>query len=199
MSVFNLFDLKDKEYYYRASRYAEANWLQGIPVRYTPCIGYDTDVNNDPIPKFADPVMIHIILVQLTKATLEKHHWISEGEDALGIDLSAINFPAYKKWRDEGSDTDKVDDFLIPIGRYSKIELPYKMVSSGDNDYSIMNIIGDAVRPLIWQCQIAPIRQQVDLKPSTEAIDTTLKQPDDNSISKSLLNIELDDPDEPTL
>lgn len=192
---FNLFNLGDKEYYYRSSRYAEANWLQGVPVIYTPALGYDTDVNNDPIPKYGDPIQIYVLFLQMSKATLEKKNWITEGESALELDLSAIHFPRYKKWRNEGSDLNKVDEFLIPVGRYSKIKMPYKMTSSGSNDYTVMNIQGDAVRPLIWQCQIAPQRQQTDIKPETSEIDTSLNPQSDSNLSTSLLRMEEEDND----
>ena len=169
MVNYNPINLDNREAFYRASRFSESFGLLGYEVTYTPCISYKLNNQGDPTDlKYGAPVKTFISIVTLNQVTLEKRGWITE-ETPIVADISEIVFPLYVKWRDEDNSNPKnVDDFLIPITRYSLIRIPYQLQKLGEVDYAIMDIYGDDTRPMVWECKLAPVRDLTDANPTEE-------------------------------
>ena len=191
MVNYNPINLNNSESYYRASRISESFNLMGYEVTITPCLSYKLNNQGDPTDlKYGDPVKTFISLLSLSQVTLEKRGWITE-TNPIVADISEVIFHKYKQWRDEeDQDPQKIDNFLMPITRYSIVNIPYMMQKLGDVNYVIMDIYGDDTRPLVWECQLAPVRDLTDADPTKEG--TQLYRT--NEIGKvAILNEEGDD------
>lgn len=185
MVNFNTFGMKGKEFYYRASRISESLNMHGVPIVYTPSSKYDTDINNDPNPEYLDPVDTFVRFVDLPRTTLEKRNWISEGEDPIVVEISSIIFSKYLEWRSKGSNLEETDDFIVPVSRWSLVELPYKMFADGSNLYRVTNVQGLTTRPFVWECKLAPQRMKTDMIPET--IETEDKLPGNESYDSTTI------------
>lgn len=191
MVNYNPINLNNREAFYRASRFSESFGLLGYEVTYTPCISYNLNNQGDPSDlKYGEPVKTFVSLVSLNQVTLEKRGWITE-DTPIVADLSEILFPQYQKWRDvDNQNPEKIEDFLIPITRYSLLKIPYQLQKLGEVDYAIMDIYGDDTRPMVWECKLAPVRDLTDADPSKPGAQLYR----DNTIGKiSILNKDGDD------
>lgn len=162
MVNYNPINLSNMESYYRASRFAESFALLGYAITYTPCIEYTLDARGDPTNiEYGEPIQTYMSIVTLNQVTLEKRGWITEDTPIIA-DLSEVIWSKYLEWKSAGNDENRSDSFLLPITRYSIIEIPYQLDKLGRAEYAVMDIYGDDTRPLVWECRLAPVRNLSD-------------------------------------
>lgn len=168
---YNPVNLNSAELYYRASRFSESLSLMGYAVKYTPCLSYKLNVQGDPSDMvYGETVDTFISIIELNKLTLEKRGWITEGTPIVA-DISEILFKQYLESRNSLTGEVNLDEFIISVGRYSIIQIPYKFATNEYSSYRVMDIYADDTRPLIWECQLAPIRGQTDADSKTEEVE----------------------------
>lgn len=185
--MYNLQTNNTYDHLYYASNIAESHWLMGIKSKFYECLEYERDSAGDYYGTFDDPQDISIVFEDNPRSVLEKMNWLAEGEELpYLVYISAIDYPKYKKWRDE-TDLDKLSDedknywlsntdspFLINVTKYSRVEIPYQMREVGTQLFTITQIRGDSVNPTVFTCKLVPHRGAIDMDESTPEIDRDL-------------------------
>lgn len=168
---YNPVNLPNEEMYYRASRFSESLSLMGYAVKYTPCLSFELNNQGDPVNmQYGERVDTFISILELNRLTLEKRGWITE-DTPIVADISEILFKPYLEYRNSDRTDKDVSEFLLPIGRYSLIEIPYKFATDEYSAYRVMDIYADDTRPMIWECKLAPVRGQTDADTTTPEVD----------------------------
>jgi hypothetical protein len=197
MSVYHVQETPEHEHLYASANMSEANWLMGVACKFTPCTDYFRDINSDPHPTYDETTYdINIHFDDNPKALLRSLNWLSEGEELPYVAyISNIIYPKFREFKksckeqglnvkeafdksfnDDGTPSD-TNNFYMIVSRYSLLELPYKMDVVGTQKFWVTDIQGDSVNPFIWICKLAPYREQVDVDPTTEKVDS--KRSDD--------------------
>lgn len=203
MGFYHIQEVHTHEYLYRSANMSEAHWLLGTSVKFYPCVSYTRDIANDPHPTWGHPEDINIVFDDNPKAKLRKLNWLAEDENLpYLVYISNIVYPRFKEFKkkhrlegtkkikqyfDEAFNEDGTpsnsNSFFIPVKQFSKVVVPYNMEVKGEQKFIVTEIIGDSVNPFIWNCKLAPYREQVDMKPETIRIDQKLSTDIKHSIS----------------
>lgn len=160
------------ELQFHSMMFAEALHLQGDQCMLYQLEGksdyvVEKDYANDPKPKYIDPVIIDVLLDTNPQAKLRKMNWLAESDD-LPI-LAYVSNHAYRKPNDYEE---------IVVTQYCIIELPYSLRDLGTQKFIVTDVRSEGLHPLYWTCKLAPVRDQVDLDPSTPEVDSTLPASD---------------------
>lgn len=184
MSLYHIQEAPIYEYLYRSANLSEAHWLYGTLVDFYPCLSYARDVSNDPHPVWSHPEKINIYFEENPKAKLRKLNWLADDENLPFLAyISNIIYPKFRQFKkqynndyksikaqfekafNEDGTPSETNSFYIPVRRYSKVVVPYKMEVSGEQKLIVTEITGDSTNPFIWTCKLVPYHEQVDMRP----------------------------------
>ena len=186
MGFYNVAQAHDIDHLYKSACFSEANWLRGTECLFYPCKDYERDLESDFHSQLGDPVTVNVVLEDYTKAELEKLNWIAESDELpFHAYVSNIIWPEFVKARRAyTSETGTFKDFFtscfndkselitnqpwyVRVSKFAILEFPYVMEVAGTQKFRVLKVLGDQTNPFIWDCQIAPHRDQVDLIPDT--------------------------------
>lgn len=149
----------EHDFYARAI--AEAAQLLGEPALiYIPDVK-KYDINNDKQIVYQKPILINIIFEENPKPILKKNNWLTEDPDLPYV----VYIP---KKADDYSDVNAEKDSLIKITNI-QVDNMY------ESDFIITNIVGSKLRPLFWECKLAPYRPNVKGKSHNSDVPDSTK------------------------
>lgn len=163
-----LLSMSEREYKSYIKEITEATKLIGQKAMLYQLSSEVKDIYRDPTLTFIDKVEIGIIFEENPKPILKKYKWLTEDDE--------LPYVCYIVAKDlKYNDLDIREHMVIDIEN----EYGYK----DNKKFTISNIRGNSIDPLMYICKLVPYREKIDLKPSTPEYDNKTKETDNTNYS----------------
>jgi hypothetical protein len=135
-----------KDYDLVRGQFSEAAEHVGIPVIFYECSSDSSDLYNDPINKYKNPVRLHVILDEQPKTKILKElGWFTEDTDIKPI---LMYLPIYKN----------THGGLLKIDSNCLVEIEYVGIGNKKSKFRVTDKKLDSVYGNYWVCKVVPER-----------------------------------------